>query len=154
MGLNSLSSRRHTQCPLLPTLILHVPLSSLQSAHHLYAFTNSVVHLQHLRLLPFPLHSVSYSHYTNLHVHVQCCTFRFCPLRSVFLLWTKIFTTTCRTLCSTSVEPPGRLSSTVRIPMMVVGSGGRQCGNVSNIHVLNNTKCKSQNCQDHSQRQV
>ena len=30
----------------------------------------------------------SYSHYTNLHVHVQCCTFRFHSLRSIFPLWT------------------------------------------------------------------
>ena len=58
MGLNSLSSHGHTQCPLLPTLILHVPLSSLQSAHHLYAFMSSMVHLQHLRLLAFPLYFV------------------------------------------------------------------------------------------------
>ena len=56
--------------PITPTLILHVH-PSLQCAHHLFAFMNSVVHLWHLRLLPFPSSFVSYSYYTNLQVYVQ-----------------------------------------------------------------------------------
>ena len=41
----------------------------------------------HFSTLPFPYYLQMY------HVHVQCCTFHFRSLRSVFLLWTKIFTT-------------------------------------------------------------
>ena len=48
-------------------------------------------------------------------------------------------TRTCRTLCSTSVEPPGRFSSTVLIPMMA------QC---CEFLTQTESECRAKNCQN------
>ena len=50
----------------------------------------------HLYIMRFLVHfsTLHVPYYLQIYqVHVQCCTFHFCPLRSVLLLWRKIFTT-------------------------------------------------------------
>ena len=52
----------------------------------------------HLYIMKFVVHfsTLHIPYYLQIYqVHVQRCTSHFCSLRSVFLLWTKIFTTTC-----------------------------------------------------------
>ena len=50
----------------------------------------------HFMILVVHFSTLTFPYYLQMHhVHVQCCTFHFRLLRSVLLLWTKIFTTPC-----------------------------------------------------------
>ena len=80
MGLNSHSP--HKLSSSLLSSYSHVDVHI--SAHHLYT----------LRILWCISSTLHFTYYLQMcHVHVQRCTFHFCSLYSVFLLWTKIFTT-------------------------------------------------------------
>ena len=58
----------------------------------------------HLYIMKFVVHfsTLHIPYYLQIYqVYVQRCTSHFCSLRSVFLLWTKIFTTTWESLKKT-----------------------------------------------------